>query len=223
MEDIIDRAIETLSEILLNDYARGNAKKSSILGAGDNVKELNIDTKIMRSCGFDVDEPNGRLFNLYCPRLKREGFLEGFSGVSHPLGDLSGEHKYVSFFINPKKLEEKLKENKKEIKVKISLNNGKIEFDDNSATIKIGETSIVLPPFKNEHSLCRAMFEHLKGEPVDWSIVYERMEDIEPRNKIKDRKKIYDTVEALNSRVKKLLDTEDNFIILKENTLIRNY
>lgn len=106
MDDKINQAIERLSEIIYNQKDWSNAKKVSIF---DNSTTVNIDTDVLRECGFDVDSPNGILFSLICPRLKREGVLEAFSGVSHDYGDLSGKYLYVSFRVNPEGLRQKFK------------------------------------------------------------------------------------------------------------------
>ena len=103
MDDKINQAVERLSEIIFNNYMSGNTKKDPF---GDIA--ININTNILRECGFDVDYPSGVFFNLVCPRLKREKILWSFSDVSHPYGDLSGKYTYVSFSINPERLMEKI-------------------------------------------------------------------------------------------------------------------
>ncbi|OGZ64807.1 MAG: hypothetical protein A3A98_02220 [Candidatus Staskawiczbacteria bacterium RIFCSPLOWO2_01_FULL_40_39] len=111
-------------------------------------------------------------------------------------------------------------------KEKMSLIEKEINFDDNRTTIKISGKDVFLPPFKNEHFLCRVMFQHLKGEPIDWSIVYEEMtDDKEPDSdkKTKNKRMVYDTMEALNTRIKEILNTDDDFFTFKERTITRNY
>jgi hypothetical protein len=220
--DNINQQVERLSEILYDNFTKGNFAKEKIFGCSDNSTQLNIDAKVLKDCGFDVDNKNGIFFNLICPKLKREGLLETFSqSVLHPLGDLSGNNTYVFFAINPKNLKGSLKGIGE--KAKDALNDKKVDFDDNGATIKIGDKSVSLPPYKNEHFLCRAIFEHKKGEPVDWSIIYEKMEESEPSNKVKNKRRVYDATEALNNRIKEILNTNDDFLTFKEKTITRNY
>jgi hypothetical protein len=50
---------------------------------------------------------------------------------------------------------------------KIQLINFPVEFDDDRAILTIGGQKCQLPPFKNEHYLCEAIFQYKKNEPVD--------------------------------------------------------
>ncbi len=83
----------------------------------------------------------------------------------------------------------------------IIISNKNIEFLDNKAQLKLKNKACQLPAFKNEHFLCRAMFEFQIEEPVDWSIIYEKMTGEEPKkNGKKELRVVYDAMEAVNKR-----------------------
>lgn len=81
------------------------------------------------------------------------------------------------------------------------------EFVDEKAVLKFGETLIRLPPYKNEHYFCRVAFEYQPNEPIDWSIIFEKMTGSskeffgEPEATKKNWQKVYDTVKSLNKRL----------------------
>lgn len=103
---------------------------------------------------------------------------------------------------------------------------GKVEFLDNESALKLGDKKCALPPYKNEHFFCRAAFEHQINEPIDWSIIYEKMTGYyeEHFGKSKDTRenwhRVYDTMEAINKRAKELLYIEKLFI-WQEKTIKR--
>jgi len=78
-------------------------------------------------------------------------------------------------------------------------------FDDKKGQLTLGETSIALPPQKNEHCLCRAMFTHPVEAPVDWSQIYEEMTGIDVLDTTADVEKlwhtVYDSMKSVNNRV----------------------
>lgn len=98
-----------------------------------------------------------------------------------------------------------------------------IEFDDNEAALVCGNKRCQLPPFKNEHYFCRAVFEYPVNEPVDWSLIFEKMtghlkgeEDL-PKN---GWRKVYDTMEAINKRTRDVLGLP-NLFVWREKTITR--
>ena len=103
---------------------------------------------------------------------------------------------------------------------------GKIEFLDEEAILKLGDKKCALPPYKNEHFFCRAAFEHQINEPIDWSIIYEKMTGYyeEHFGKSKDTRenqhRVYDAMEAINKRAKELLNIEKLFV-WQEKTIKR--
>lgn len=102
-----------------------------------------------------------------------------------------------------------------------------ILFDDEKVQILIGNKNCQLPPYRNEHYFCRAIFQHPINEFVDWSIIYENMDKVpEGINKTESRKEkraVQDTVYLLNKRIKKVINTEDNLFTWKEKSIKRNY
>lgn len=104
-----------------------------------------------------------------------------------------------------------------------SLKNVKVSFDDDKAQLILGEVISQLPPFKNEHFFCRAIFEYPAQEPVDWSVIYEKMTHNEPEDAGKNQQMVYDTMERLNKRIQKVFLTKNKLFRLQEKAIIRNY
>jgi hypothetical protein len=104
-----------------------------------------------------------------------------------------------------------------------------IKYDDEKAILEIGSQKCQIPPYKNEHYLCRAMYEHAVNEPIDWSAIYEKMTGYyevfygKPPETRENWRLVYDAMEALNKRVKELTGTEDNLFGWQEKTIKRNY
>ena len=94
---------------------------------------------------------------------------------------------------------------------------GSIKFVDKEAILIMGDKKCSLPPYKNEHFLCRAMFKHAKGKPVDWSEVYEMITGYytdsygKPPKTKENYHSVYDPVQQINERVKKDLGIEKLF------------
>ncbi len=94
---------------------------------------------------------------------------------------------------------------------------GGIKFLDKKAALVMGGKECLLPPYKNEHFLCRAMFKHPKGEPVDWSAAYEEITGYykdsygkSPKTK-ENYHRVYDPVRRINQRVEKDLGIKKLF------------
>jgi len=109
-------------------------------------------------------------------------------------------------------------------RVKLSKN-AKASFDDEQAKISVGKYEIELPPTKNEHFLCKAMFLYGVGEAVDWSIVYEHItgyyRDLfgKPLPSRQNWRIVYDTTGAVNKRFQERFG-EDLFV-WQEKTIKR--
>ena len=135
-------------------------------------------------------------------------------------GWIPGEE--IKIRINRKRFEEFYKKHFQEIKPPT----GKIEFLDEEPALKLGDKKCALPPYKNEHFFCRATFEHQINEPIDWSIIYEKMtgyyEDHFGKSKDtrQNQRLVYDAIEAINKRAKELLDIEKLFV-WQEKTIKR--
>lgn len=128
------------------------------------------------------------------------------------LGRFSGEE--IKIEIDRERFEKFYKKHLKEQEAPIS----KIEFLDDEALLKLGDKKCSLPPYKNEHFFCRAAFEYQINEPIDWSIIYEKITGYyqEHFGKSKDTRenwhRVYDTMEAINKRAKELLNIEKLFV-----------
>lgn len=104
-----------------------------------------------------------------------------------------------------------------------SLKNVKVSFDNNKAQLILGEVVSQLPPYRNEHLFCKAMFEYPAQEPVDWSDVYEKMFGQEFEDAVKNKRTVYDAMENLNSRVQEMFATKDKLFSSSNNTIIRHF
>jgi len=105
-------------------------------------------------------------------------------------------------------------------------NSAKIEFLDSEPALKCADKKCPLPSFKNEHFLCRAVFEHPINEAIDWSEIYERMTGYyetyygKPPATRKNWRTVYDAMGALNNRVKDVFGI-DKIFDWKEKTIKR--
>lgn len=109
------------------------------------------------------------------------------------------------------------------------MKDAEILFDDAVAKIRIGKQFIQLPPHRNEHLFCRAVFEYKQGEPIDWSVIYEKISgtDLGDKTNAKDVEKqkrtVYDTMKAINDRVCEGIRTEDKLFVWDEKTVKRAF
>ncbi len=100
-------------------------------------------------------------------------------------------------------------------------------LSDKKASIIVGDDEIKLPPYKNEHYLCRAMFSKdvSVGEGIDWSIIFERMtggnleDNGKPLPSRKNWRTVYDALVSVNKRFQEKYN-EDLFV-WQENTIRR--
>lgn len=178
--------------------------------------------------------------------FKNKGYIEEICGTNYddegeeiagkwvpysqfPSMGLEGAMPGIFIITVYKNFEKKCKrENNEFKKVKIDLKSAKITFNDEEAVIKIGNQKCQLPPFKNEHYFCRAMFQFPIKEFVDWSTIYEKYEGMESKNKMpsnpkKDKRTIQDAMYAINKRIKEVISTGDNLFTWKEKSIKRNY
>ena len=91
---------------------------------------------------------------------------------------------------------------------------GKVEFLDDEAVLKLGDKKCALPPYRSGHYFCRVAFEYLTGEVIDWSVITEKMDMLRQDAKGIERSKrsLYDTVRAINKRVKEVLEIDELFV-----------
>jgi len=113
---------------------------------------------------------------------------------------------------------------------KISLKSMQIDYDDERPVIKVGERNVALPPYKNEHYFCQAVFEYKSKEPISWDRIFDRMTGYstvsggkEPEPIRGNWQKVYDTMKRLNNRIKEVINTDDNLFSWREKMVIRNY
>lgn len=98
-----------------------------------------------------------------------------------------------------------------------ALATANLVFVDHEAALMLGDAVAHLPPMKNEHCLCRAMFKHRINEPVDWSLPYEEMvgqnidKAYDPSRNTKAKRMVYDTTKSLNARAKQDLGIDELF------------
>jgi len=116
----------------------------------------------------------------------------------------------IKIGINHKRFEEFYKEHFQELKPPT----GKIEFLDEESALKLGDKKCALPPYRSEHYFCRIAFEYPVGEAIDWSTIAEKMDMLREDVKGTERNKrsLYDTVRAINKRVKEVLGIDELFI-----------
>jgi len=106
--------------------------------------------------------------------------------------------------------------------LKTSLKSVKINYNDEEPAINVGNKKVALPPYKNEHCLCREMFERKISESVDWSIIYEEMTGKESTDK-ENWRTVYDAMNALNKRIQEICNTSNALFTWQEKTIKRNY
>lgn len=106
---------------------------------------------------------------------------------------------------------------------KISLDKEKIDFNSITGSLDFKDKKLLMAPDTTANGLCRYMFTKMIGVPVDWSEIYESIEGSFPKNKVKDRKKIYDAMIRLNKEVKKQFTVSEDLFTSKNTTIRRNY
>lgn len=168
-------------------------------------------------------------FYILLKRLENEGFLEDVEIVDQDDYEDDPQRSpglYQAVISkNFDELYKKLHNNfNQSFNKKTKLNDKKIEFDNEKAVITFDNQIIQLPPYKDEHCLCRVMFLQCKGkEPVDWSIIYEEMVKLEVIDKEKNKRMVQDTMYRLNRRIKKIINTDDDLFTWQGKTIRRNY
>ena len=113
---------------------------------------------------------------------------------------------------------------------KIKLRSQKISFDDETATITIGQSKIKLPPNKFEHCFCRVMFSKKVNKAISWETVYEKAigndDAVMVGQAISAQQqwhRVYDIAKAINNRIKKEMHTDDKLFTCGEDAIERNF
>ncbi len=100
----------------------------------------------------------------------------------------------------------------------------KVSFNDDTGCLIVNDlTDVAMPPFENEHDLCRAMFKRPVNEPIDWSIIFEEITGNEIQDNRKDAKMILDTCNRINKRIGSILGGEIKLFLWKKQTIKRLY
>ena len=113
--------------------------------------------------------------------------------------------------------------------LKLKLKDKDIKFEDDKARLLIEGRIVELPPYKNEHYFCRAVFEYNANEPIDWSIIYEKVTGYyenffgKPSPSKRNWRIIYDVLTNLNKRIKETINTNDDLFVWQEKTVKRQY
>ena len=134
------------------------------------------------------------------------------------------EESEQKLFAERRRLEDKWYGHENTEKPKIELAKQIVVFNDDETNLEIGKQKCALPPFKNEHYFCRAMFQYKPQESVDWSQVYKAMAgDEEVIGDKSNMRTVQDTMYALNTRIKKVINTDDNLFTWENRSIKRNF
>lgn len=106
---------------------------------------------------------------------------------------------------------------------KINLKSKKVVFDNDKSMLSIDNIKIELPPFKNEYDFCKEMFNSPINEPIDWSIIYEKITGDLINEKSTKIRTVRDTMYRINNRIKKEINTNDNLFEWKQKTITRKF
>lgn len=111
---------------------------------------------------------------------------------------------------------------------KVSLKGKKITFDEDKSSIIIdGTPACDLPPYKNEFALAKYMFGQSIKSQIAWDLIAEEMDGYSSgSDRTKDeraKKRMRDTFNRLNNRVKKAIHTDDNLLTWKDHCIRRNF
>lgn len=183
-----------------------------------------IDNLYQKLNGSDIlSEPNKQKelnkIDLYLSELKKEKVVEERQSqkqTSEPEQEAFPIRIVGDSLLKIKNVSEESHANTKK---KIKLSSQEVGFNDDEPSIVIGKIRCPLPPFKNEHLFCSAIFEYKAKEAVDWSVIYKKMKEDEPE---KDQwRVVYDTLNAVNQRIREIANTEDNLFLWQEKTVKR--
>jgi hypothetical protein len=131
---------------------------------------------------------------------------------------------YNSALINYKQeLLDKYLNKKTTIDQSHSLQKDGISFNDNTGVIKVKDKQFTIAPDTNEFGLCKFMFDSKVLVPIDWSEVYKYVQGEEPKDKVKDRKVIYDAMKRVNRQIREKIGVSEDFFTAQRKTIRRNY
>ncbi len=191
-------------KIPLSDFER---ESFSLEEACSLVKKLNeiIDNTITKFYGdsYAVGPDNNRTLETY---VYLKGKLDTITIINSFLKRVS-----------PKS------DSKKQEMLKKSLKECDIKFNDSLAKIIIDSNDIPLPAYGKEHFFARALFNRKKGEPIDWSIIYNEMQSREENNipEKENWRYVYDASNDLNKRIQEVLKTKEKLSRCSKRTVTR--
>jgi hypothetical protein len=194
----------TLKEIGVNSLAEAR-----------NLIEY-LDSKII-TLDSDITILNGRIFQ------DGKSIVVFFGNSKQPLYGVRLDDEENNLVLWVDGIEE-LKENFK--KVFTYIPEGSVaKFNEKQSMIVFGNKEISLPPTKNEFNLCKAMFEYAVNEPVDWSVVWNAMENLDPGfiPEKSNKKSLRDTSDRVNSRMKETLGLKKSLFTWKNKNISRNF
>lgn len=202
----------------------------------EKVKELykNVDKSLTEShLDFSPYIPFSTLFSavkeLKTKKISRTEIIANMEDFYGKLKDIEKSFNlktYEDSILDIKEVRSRIKQLQKELSKKkniVKLKNRKIYFDNDSAKIRVDDLDCPLPPYGNEHFFCREAFKYKKGEWIDWSVIYEGMTNDEPKDKIKNKRTIIDTVYAINKRVSEVINTDDDLFSRKDGAIKRSF
>ena len=139
--------------------------------------------------------------------------------------------RYATFGTYPKNLEHNLKRQLNQLLknnlsiLPIELKDFKTMFDNDTATIEVGDRKCKLPLNKNEHCFCRLIFSKKVGESLEASDIFfemtgEEIDNIRTKNKLKS---VQDTMYSINNKVRKAINTNDDLFEWRNKLIIRRF
>ncbi len=92
-----------------------------------------------------------------------------------------------------------------------------VRFVDKESALYFGSLKVQLPPNRGEHAFCSVMFKYPINEPISWDVVYEeatgdKLVEVDNESDKRAKRKIYDTCEALNTRIAKGTGIDTMFV-----------
>ncbi|MCL5410588.1 MAG: hypothetical protein M1324_01895 [Patescibacteria group bacterium] len=154
------------------------------------------------------------------------GILPEEQQIADSIQELCYEHSKIckqGFAKMEENIDKTMQEREKRMKPKkISLYNFQIEYNNDSAEVIIGKTKCAMPLHKNNHCLCRMMFNQPIGKAICWDEIYTEMfGNSEPAKN--QWRRVYDSMNDINNQIKKKLNTNDELFSWRSKSVIRNF
>ncbi|HRZ95400.1 MAG TPA: hypothetical protein P5262_02425 [Candidatus Moranbacteria bacterium] len=104
----------------------------------------------------------------------------------------------------------------------ISLEGREIKFVENESSIYVDSRKSEITPDTHEFYFCKFVFERQPNTQIDWSEIADKIygEDADLRDP-RIRRGVYDTMRAVNKKIKADIPTEDELFIRRNNTVKR--